>query len=595
MNAADSAHAEPGVARARPGGISRRAAAFAVISCLLLALALRTFALSALLPCQVDPDATVIPSQVELIRSGAKQRDASVAWRMYPHLVAELAALLPEPVRHGTTLEAHLEHAAAPFARVRLVVALLSLIGVPATYWLARRFLARGPALLATFLSATSLLTLLFAQQARPHAPAAAFALLAVVAALLVARRPGFASCTLAGVAVGLAAGTLQSGVLTIFPVAAAWWLRDRGPSREPARRLARWLTPLWMLLLAAVIGWTLFPHGELGGLVLTHGPGDPRVAQGAGHDVRLDHFTGGGFAVIAGTLLSLETVTFVAALVALGFGVRAILVRRADTAVLRRDTLVAAAYVVPYVLVFGLFDATCERFVLQLVPFVACLAAAAWSRFASRTSRPVAALCLAALALPSLAADVALERVRVRASGPSQLAAWIEENVAPDTERVLCVPGVDVPLARTQEALDADNGASFSSAWVAYQRLHAKDPWDCARYALSSAPMLRARDFSPALADPLATVHASQASLVALVSPSRERAQDFAVQLAAAFQRALAGSSTRVCKAPADARDPARHPTLDYNIKVDGTIWTWELLSGHPSFGTTMELYRLP
>src|SRR5690349_839119 len=288
-------------------GLSRRGAWLLVLACALLALALRSCALGAFLPCEVEPDGLVLPGQVELIQRGAPDRDSVIVWRMYPHLISELAALIPPRVPRDASLAEHLAQASAPIVHVRIVVALLSLLAVPATYALARRFLGRGPAVLAAFLSAASLLSLLFAQQARPHAAAAAIALLAVVAALRLARRPSWGSASVAALAVGLSIGALQSGLLSALPLAAAWLWRDRRDSSASFRRLA----PPWMLLLAGAIAWLLTPHsmpgsgagGEstsFGGLVFTSDPGDPRLAQGAGHNIQLDRFDGGGFLVIA-------------------------------------------------------------------------------------------------------------------------------------------------------------------------------------------------------------------------------------------------------------------------------------------------------
>ena len=583
------------------GGISRRAASFGVVACILIAIALRLCALSARLPCDLEPDGAVLAGQVDLIQQGAADRDLISVWRLYPHLVSELAALIPARIPTGDTLEEHLAQASAPFVHVRLVSALLSLLGVPATYWLARRFLSRGPALLATFLSATSLLTTLFAQQSRPHGPAAALALLAIVSALSLARRPNWMHCTLAGIALGLSIGALQSGVAAALPVAAAWIFRDR----ERKDGAQRWLAPVWIALLSAGIAYSLYPHAlpaqpgvqpsssGFAGLTLTSGEPDTNVRGGVGHAIHVDQFSAGGFATVARSLISFETTPILAALVALLLGIKALLTRERIHAA-RRDLLVVGAYVLPYLLVIGLYDKTYERFCLQLIPFVACLAAFAWGHFAARFGRAFAVASLCFLALPPLAASVALEHLRWSDDGPRELAHWIQSHVAPETERVFCLPGVDVPLARSEAALAADSSAGWGTPWVFYQRQHVAERWDCQRYALSCAPLLRHPDFVAAMQEPLAAVRRSSASLVALLVPPLGQSQTFASQLAVAFQQVLSREGKREFPAPAADHDPVGQFTPGYDYQVDNPIWTWELLTGLPAIGSTMEMYRL-
>src|SRR6185295_19693523 len=99
-------------------------------------------------------------------------------------------------------------------------------LAIPAAYLLARRFLGRGPALLATAWVAVSLLSVWFSQQSRPHGPAAALALVAVLAAMRLQRCGTLGAYLTAGVASGLAIGALQSGVAVVIPFAVAQALR---------------------------------------------------------------------------------------------------------------------------------------------------------------------------------------------------------------------------------------------------------------------------------------------------------------------------------------------------------------------------------
>ncbi len=582
--------------------ISRRAAATGVCACIVLGALLRFCALGANLPCELEPDGTILAEQVALIQEDAPDRDSGTAWRLYPHLVSEIAALIPARVLKDGTLEEHLAQAASIFVRVRFVSALLSLLLIPATYWLARRFLARGAALLAAFLSAVSLLTLLFAQQARPHAPAAAFALLTVVAALRLARKPDWLGCSLAAVSLGLAIGTLQSGLAAALPVAAAWIFRDRGK----AGGANRWWAPLWIVAVVGGIAFVLYPNAtpdsrrmpaaDTGfmGLTLNSGGAASGLPGGVSHAIHLDMLDGGGFATVARSLLSFETLPLIAALIGVAIWLRS-LVRGGRRAPIRREQIVVVAYVLPYLLVLGLYGQTYERFCLQLVPFVACLAAAMWADVALLVSRRVAIALMLILALPQLGACLSLQHLRSGQSGSTQLAHWIQKQVAPQTERVLLVPGVDVPLARTAEALKSDAGAVFGTPWTLYQRMHAKERWDCPRYSLTYSPLLRRADILAAIENPGEVFRSTPAAYFALLVPSVDRSHTTATRLHEAFQLELFGRTSPVFQAPIESVDGLAQPIIGEEMKVRLTIWTWTLLVGPPTIGPTYQIYRLP
>src|SRR5207247_822796 len=108
----------------------------------------------------------------------------------YPMLLTRVLAALPEAhvdanesSTGGELLARSLSAAARPYVQGRVLVLLLSMLLVPLSYAVARRFLQRGPSLVAAFLVATSLLHALFSTQARPHGAHASLALLAVWAA----------------------------------------------------------------------------------------------------------------------------------------------------------------------------------------------------------------------------------------------------------------------------------------------------------------------------------------------------------------------------------------------------------------------------
>src|SRR5262249_33661153 len=128
-------------------------------------------------------------------------------------------------------LEEHLARAARVRLDVRIVIALASVLAVPATYLLARRFLEPAWSLLAATWMAASFLVSWFAQQERPHAAAASFYVLTVVAALALRERPRPATLALACLGTAASLGSLQSGIFVVPSVLAALWLADRGPT----------------------------------------------------------------------------------------------------------------------------------------------------------------------------------------------------------------------------------------------------------------------------------------------------------------------------------------------------------------------------
>jgi hypothetical protein len=149
---------------------------------------LRFTGLDWLLPSLIEQDAH-IPVQVRLMDGDPTEAARALNWGTYPHLVARLTRwLTPDerrvpPAEGGDVdLALHLARASWPVLRVRLVVALLSLLAVPATWLLARRFLSPAWSLLAAALVGTSLLAVHFGAQARAHGAAVGLFVLAVLA-----------------------------------------------------------------------------------------------------------------------------------------------------------------------------------------------------------------------------------------------------------------------------------------------------------------------------------------------------------------------------------------------------------------------------
>ena len=169
---------------------TRGRAAGLLVAITLLALALRWPAVHRLLPHLPEPDAFLVLHAQSLRHDPALPQHIDFAER-YPTLLTRVLAAFPEArVDEGKDFVAQsLSAAARPYVQGRVLVLLLSMLLVPLTYAVARRFLRRGSSIVAAFLVATSLLHALFSTQVRPHGAHASLALLAVWAALRLADR----------------------------------------------------------------------------------------------------------------------------------------------------------------------------------------------------------------------------------------------------------------------------------------------------------------------------------------------------------------------------------------------------------------------
>ena len=444
-----------------------------------LGLALRLRGIGYLLPTVTQLDGSVIVHQVEVIRAGtpASQSDPHSAY--YPQLLARAASLLPDPGRSGPgparDLGQHLKLASAAWVQARVVSVLLSIWIVPATWFLARRFLSNSWSLLAAALCTTSLLHVVFSSQERPHGTAATFSLLAVIAALRLRRDPSIAAYALVGLASGLAIGSLHYGAFVLLSAIAAVWLRDERPARASA-----WWSLASLAIVALCVRW-LYPFHFTGnkGFLSFERVGSDRALNLSGQPLFLDKFDGTGFLAIVSNLWSYDPVIFFTACVGAAFLVARL--RRGWTSLereRRRDLAVVLAYVLPYFLVIGMYAETWERFLMPLIPYLACLGAfgaksAIAPLFARVSSARASVACRVscALLLPALALVPALQVGRVRAS-PNTLAcaaAWIREN-ASETDPIVVVPYVDLPLLHGDLALAENSKRPWSSNWIRYQ-----------------------------------------------------------------------------------------------------------------------------
>ncbi len=462
------------------GPLTPRAAAALLALLTALALGARLLGLGFQLPHAWEPDALVLVRQAEYLEAGITDAESDVFSGYYPQLIARLCLVLPRPApaAEASTLQEHLDAAGAARLRVRRTIALLSVLLVPATYLLARFFLARPEALCAAGLAAFSLLHMWFSQQTRPHAVSAPLAVLGVVGALALQRRGDLAGYAAAGLGAALAVGSLQSGAAVLGATLAAHLLRRRGGTRHPH------LLFLGVLAACALAVRVYYPF------LFAPSRGADAAALGlearglnlSGHVVRLDAFDGRGFAVVFDSLRTYEPL--LAALSIAGSVLALWSARGAGGARAwiagREGLLVVLAYAVPYLVAIGLYAHTYQRFVLPLVPFLACLAAYGLFRAARLwvdARGPVAggfAPGRAAAVLLVSAQCVAVFQlgwIRSRADTSEEATAWIAREVPPG-EALLLTPSLDLPLARTRAALErVPPSLGDTWPWLAYQK----------------------------------------------------------------------------------------------------------------------------
>ena len=444
----------------------------ALLAAVLLCAAFFRFAgLARELPHRMEPDAFLV---YEL-----QSREGDPAFGAlgkfsdrYPSLVPRTLALLPTPPiparAEGPGDErAHLAAAARPFVLVRALVALASLASVAGTWLLARRFLPPPAALAATFFAATSVLALLFSGQARPHAIQAAFALATVLAALRVRARPSIARIAIAAACVAAAAATLQNGLFAALPLAAGIALADGGGGRR------RWFlaagAPLAAIAVALFLFYPALPSIDAQGIHL----GSTEAGAHSIHPTLL-----GGLPVLARLLWEHDPPL---AILALAGGALGLLRLRSISRERALDLTVVLAYAAPYAGALALDPNVLDRFLLPLIPFLACLAASAvaWilGRIAGETDRSLrAALAVvvgSACFLPPLWVATRFARLAAGEDTLEQAADWIRDHVDP-AARILTTPLTVLPMLVDAEDLraDLDDPTEHAIPWMAYQRL---------------------------------------------------------------------------------------------------------------------------
>lgn len=429
------------------------------------------------LPTTLEQDC-MIPGQVELLRQGGDAWKTERNFRWYPLLIANVATQVPRPAnaQPQAPLADHLRAASAPHLQTRLVVALFAALMAPAAYLLAALFLERRWAIVAGLLCAASLLSVNFSQQSRPHAAAGALFAWALLAFVRLRRRGGVLGHSLAGGALALALGCLQSA-LALLPALVVAVLARRTHKRS-------WLDLRLLLTVALVVsGIVVFYPYEFFGNDLPKQPGaDAALINQSGHLLFLDQFRGGGFVTLARTFVSYEPA--LAALALLGLVLWATRRGAQDAAnnyTRRRDLWVVLAFAVPYLLVLGLYNRTYERFAIPLLPMLACCAAFGLREVARRVPTRSAAAgfatwaVLAVLAIaPGAWLCLRLGEVRSQPHTTELAARWLEERASEFRPLDLTLTTtLDLPLLREPAGLSNWPGgpdASWNKPWSRYQ-----------------------------------------------------------------------------------------------------------------------------
>jgi hypothetical protein len=462
------------------------------------------------LPTSGLADERVYIEHAEAFQSGVENTAALPGAATYPYLVSKLAlATWRAPDCTSPDVADHLAAASSLAIRMRRVVAYLSLLAIPGMWLLVRAFSSRATAFVAAALCGASLFAQMFAQQGRPHGAMFGASVLALGLSVQLQRRTTFPLALLAGAAAGLSVAALQSGIALLAPVVVAVLLaRGMGLGRRCA------------LLAAAVLPACVAFRWAYAYLFVEHidrGVQKGHALLGEG-TFGLDMLDGSGFGTMTSALWTYDPILLAAALVgaavAIGLALRALWSRSRDATDApssssgpalfldprkwgdgARSAAVVCSYVVPYVVLFGLYRQTYARYALPLVPFLAW--GAAWLMTPrGRWVRTWFAWIPAALVVCTQTFLVAkLAYVRARPDTLDEAAQWIERETPRDAA-IGVFANDDLPLLRLPEQR-AELRPLFARDpnrhWLAYQARLGPGPWDA-----HARPLVTPRNVPP-------------------------------------------------------------------------------------------------
>jgi hypothetical protein len=589
MTSPNPIHGEP--IREAPD-LSARAAGIGVALATLLALVLRIVGIDFMLPHLSHVDERIYACQVDLFRDLAPLPGEIENYAFYPELVPWLASVttpsetLPPP---GADLEAHRRAGAAKFVSLRITVAWLSVLLVPATYFLARRFLTRRVALTAAWFAAASVLFLWHAQQARPHAALATTTAAAVLGALMILRRGDWRAYMIAGLALGMAVATLQSGLAALPALCAAHVLRRHD---RKWRAQAFFLAALAVCFVSARVFYPFVFDSGTGQIELGTSEIGRRVAL-SGHGVHLAEFNGRGFAPISAALVGFDPLIALFAAVGLATCV-ASLVRARFRPERWRELLVVLAFALPYLLMIGMWQRSYQRFLLPLYPCLAILAAAGVWWIAERVGRRrlvVSTVVAVVLGLQTLSAAT-LSNLRRAPDTATEAADWIAAHLA-RTDRIVIAPTLELPLLRQDRGLveRANAVGREYRPWPRYQLTLPPDERRAAAFDLYGMPLSERRFEALLDTDPAAYLREVEADYVVV--------QEFGPHIRARLgklREAVKRSGTLVARfSPWRADRSGDTPLVYYwDSEFAAEDWLAWRLCGMRSLGAPVEIYRV-
>jgi len=572
--AADSSQRARGGERGFSAWFHTRAGAAVCIGVLAaIAAWLRFTGLDHDLPHFLNRDGLKVVLQTELMRQGVWDGAGEPRWSQYPHLLARIVSFLGQPDHEARrTLAEHIAGASSTWMQIRTVNALAGILAVPLTYALARHFLDRARAILAAGFVATSMVHIELSLDERPHVLLTTLVILVALMAMRLRRRPDVSTHALAATASGLAMGALHNGIATFLMVATAWWMR------APPRRLTRVFALAAMALLTC--GWAAIfypfafsskPHAS---------PPRPGVITFWGKEFYPERLDGTGFIRMAEPLWAWDSGLFVLGLA--GCAVLAVrgwsLVRSRPTA-LRADVAIAASFCLPYIVVFGLYRETAGRYVLPLIPFLACTAAGVVPRRL--------AVGAFALILVQLVPAAHMARLRARPDTVEQASEMIERLAAAD-EGIAVTPALDLPLFTADRSLAANASRPWRTIWSQYQSKLGSIPREGRRYEVLVDPFRGRGPDAPAITDPIQELKDRGVDWVVVAGPS---------DILPNVLSALHARAPRVARISPMRVDRVDNPCVP--VTVTRSVWVFPppsfRLLGATSAGPTVEIYRLP